>query len=76
MMPTMSHSEIIARVAQVRVEQATTAIALLDQGNTIPFIARYRKELTGGLDEVQLRQISEEVARRRSLDARPDTILR
>ncbi len=76
MMPTMSHSEIIARVAQVRVEQATTAIALLDQGNTIPFIARYRKELTGGLDEVQLRQISEEVARRRSLDERRDTILR
>lgn len=51
------------------------AIALLDEGNTVPFIARYRKEHTGGLDDVQLRTLEERLSYLRELDARKHTIL-
>jgi protein Tex len=50
-------------------------IELLDEGNTIPFLARYRKERTGGLDEQQLRQIEDTVNRLRELEARKQVIL-
>lgn len=49
---------------------------LLDEGNTIPFIARYRKEATGELDEVKLREIEERLAYLRNLSARKDEVLR
>lgn len=52
-----------------------TAIELLDAGNTVPFIARYRKEQTGGMDEEQLRQLADEVASKRSLEERRAEIL-
>jgi uncharacterized protein len=50
------------------------AVTLLDDGNTIPFIARYRKEVTGGLDEVQLRAIQERLEYLRKLAERRDAI--
>ena len=51
----------IARTLGVRPQQVQAALSLLDEGNTIPFIARYRKEATGTLDEVQLRCIQEQL---------------
>mgnify|MGYP000847623272 FL=1 len=65
----------IATELQVRPEQVAAAVSLLDDGNTIPFIARYRKEVTGVLDEEQLRYIAEEIARRRALDERRAAVL-
>ena len=50
-------------------------IELLDGGNTLPFIARYRKEMTGSLDEEQIRQISETVERLRTLDERRAVVI-
>ena len=52
-----------------------SAVRLLDDGNTIPFIARYRKEMTGSLDEEQLRQVSERLGYRRNMEDRRETIL-
>ncbi len=50
---------IIAGELQARAEQVEAAVRLLDEGNTVPFIARYRKEVTGGLDDTQLRKLEE-----------------
>ena len=47
-----SFCRIIAGEIQARPEQVDAAVRLLDEGNTVPFIARYRKEITGGLDEI------------------------
>ncbi|MCA0010801.1 RNA-binding transcriptional accessory protein [Mesorhizobium sp. B292B1B] len=66
---------IIATEITARPEQAAAAIGLLDEGATVPFVARYRKEVTGGLDDTQLRLLSERLAYLRELDARRDTIL-
>ncbi len=66
---------IIAAEINARPEQAAAAIGLLDEGATVPFVARYRKEVTGGLDDTQLRDLSERLAYLRELDARRDTIL-
>lgn len=48
---------IIAGELQAVAEQVEAAVRLLDEGNTVPFIARYRKEVTGGLDDTQLRNL-------------------
>ncbi|RWE35852.1 MAG: RNA-binding transcriptional accessory protein, partial [Mesorhizobium sp.] len=66
---------IIAAEIKARPEQAVAAIGLLDEGATVPFVARYRKEVTGGLDDTQLRDLAERLAYLRELDARRDTIL-
>jgi uncharacterized protein len=66
---------IIASEINARPEQAAAAIGLLDEGATVPFVARYRKEVTGGLDDTQLRLLDERLAYLRELDARRDTIL-
>ncbi|MER9295418.1 RNA-binding transcriptional accessory protein [Mesorhizobium sp. M0621] len=66
---------IIAAEIAARPEQAAAAIGLLDEGATVPFVARYRKEVTGGLDDTQLRDLAERLAYLRELDARRDTIL-
>jgi len=71
----MHHERHIAAELGVRPEQVAAAVALLDEGNTIPFIARYRKEVTGTLDEEQLRHVAEQIERRRALDQRRAAVL-
>ena len=71
----MSYPETIASQLNIRPSQAAAVIELMDGGNTLPFIARYRKEMTGSLDEEQLRDISELLSRLRALDDRRETIL-
>ncbi len=71
----MTYPERIARVLGLHPEQVSATIALLDDGNTIPFIARYRKERTHNLDEEQLRRVSELLASLRALDERRQTIM-
>jgi uncharacterized protein len=56
--------------------QVAASVALLDEGNTIPFLARYRKEMTGGLDEEQLRQIASRLGYLRRLAERKAAVLR
>ena len=71
----MDHVQKIAFQTSIRPEQVRSAVDLIDAENTIPFIARYRKEMTGGLDEEQLRSISELLKKLRVLDERRATIL-
>lgn len=66
----------IAQDLQIRKVQVEAVVHLLDEGNTIPFITRYRKERTGGLDEEVLRTIQERVGQLRQLAERKQTILR
>ncbi|MFA7433657.1 MAG: Tex family protein [Gemmobacter sp.] len=66
---------LIARDISARPEQAAAAIALLDEGATVPFVARYRKEATGGLDDTQLRMLADRLSYLRELEARRETIL-
>ncbi|WP_027232189.1 Tex family protein [Phyllobacterium sp. UNC302MFCol5.2] len=68
-------ARLIAAEINARPEQASAAIELLDGGATVPFIARYRKEVTGGLDDTQLRTLDERLLYLRELDARRDTII-
>ncbi len=71
----MNYTRRITTQLNLRPEQVTATIELLDAGNTLPFIARYRKEMTGRLDEEQLRQLSTLLARLRALDKRRQTIV-
>ena len=68
-------SAMISAEIGAKPEQAAAAIKLLDEGSTVPFIARYRKEVTGGLDDTQLRLLAERLVYVRELDARRATIL-
>ncbi len=70
----MSYSQRIADQLKINPRQINAAVELLDAGNTIPFISRYRKEVTGSLDEEQLRQVSDSLAKLRALDDRRDSI--
>jgi uncharacterized protein len=75
----MISSEMLAKLAGelgLRTDRTADAVELLDNANTVPFIARYRKEVTGGMDEVQLRQLAERLAYHRNLADRKATILR
>lgn len=65
----------IAQELSVQETQVLATIALLDEGATVPFIARYRKEVTGGLDDTQLRNLEERLRYLRELDERRETIL-
>ncbi|NVK12056.1 MAG: RNA-binding transcriptional accessory protein, partial [Gammaproteobacteria bacterium] len=65
----------IAQLLGVRVEQIDAAISLLDQGDTVPFISRYRKEVTGGLDDSQMRQLEDRLRYFRELEDRRTSIL-
>ena len=65
----------IAQILNIPMSGLVAVIELLDQGGTVPFIARYRKEATGNLDEVQIRNIEEKVAYFRDLEDRRATIL-
>ncbi|MFD2369622.1 Tex family protein [Brevibacillus sp. GCM10020057] len=68
--------QTIAKETGIKPHQAQRTIALLDEGNTVPFIARYRKELTGQLDETQIRAIEERVRYLRNLAVRKEEVLR
>ncbi len=65
----------IAKELSARTNQVSAAIALLDEGATVPFIARYRKEATGGLDDTQLRLLGERLIYMRELEERRTTVL-
>ncbi len=65
----------IAAILGVQPQQTEAAIRLLDEGATVPFVARYRKEVTGGLDDTQLRGLEERLQYLRDLDERRTTIL-
>ena len=69
-------SQTIAAELNVQPNQICAAIQLLDDGNTIPFIARYRKEVTGGLDDTQLRHFETRLIYLRELEERRQTILK
>ena len=68
--------EAVARQLQLDAHQCRATVELLDEGNTVPFITRYRKDLTGGLDEEKIRQIQEAVEHKRQLNDRRERILR
>ncbi|MFN8453424.1 MAG: Tex family protein [Anaerolineae bacterium] len=68
-------AKIIADELNIQRQQATRSIELFDSDNTVPFVARYRKEVTGGLDESQLRTILERVTYLRHLEERKQTVL-
>lgn len=74
-MVNSQHVAIIAGEINAKKQQIQSAIELLDGGDTVPFIARYRKEATGGLDDTQLRQLEERLGYLRALDERRETIL-
>ena len=65
----------IATDIDARAEQVAAAVALLDGGDTVPFVARYRKEATGGLDDTQLRKLAERLEYLRDLEKRRASIL-
>lgn len=71
----MTHAEQIAKAYNLQERYVRVVIELLDEGNTIPFIARYRKERTGTMDEEQIRTVAESIERLRALDERRETIL-
>ena len=71
--------KIIGQLAieiKIRPDQVQTAVSLLDGGATVPFIARYRKEVTGGLDDIQLRELEYRLGYLRELEERRSTILK
>lgn len=68
-------NKIIAAELQVALSQVNAAVNLLAEGATVPFIARYRKEATGGLDDIQLRALDERLAYLRELEGRRVTVL-
>ncbi|KIC39542.1 Tex family protein [Leisingera sp. ANG-M7] len=68
-------SQTIATEIGAAAKQVSAAVALLDEGATVPFVARYRKEATGGLDDTQLRTLAERLAYLRELEARRAAII-
>ena len=73
----MNQEKIISAIAgdlQLEMRRVNSAVRLLDDGNTVPFIARYRKELTGTLDEEQLRNVLQRLGYRRNMEERRETI--
>ena len=70
--------DIIAKISEelgIRKNQAEAAVKLIDEGNTIPFIARYRKEATGALNDEELRNLYERLTYLRNLEERKETVL-
>ena len=70
----MDYTNLLASEFSLRSQQVQAAVELLDAGNTIPFIARYRKEATGSLDDQVLREMSERLEYLRNLDKRREEI--
>jgi uncharacterized protein len=74
-MNSVLHEKTIAKELSITAKQVKSTVALLDDGATVPFLARYRKEVTGGLDEVLITSIRDRVAQLRELDKRRTAIL-
>ncbi|MBD3289154.1 S1 RNA-binding domain-containing protein [candidate division KSB1 bacterium] len=74
-MDDRNHYRTIAQELNIRETQVQKTVELLDSENTVPFIARYRKEVTGNLDEEQIRAIEDSIRFFRVLDARKETVL-
>ena len=72
----ISHFKKIADEFSITEKQVSTTIELLDEGATVPFISRYRKELTGSLDEVQVAGIRDRIEQLRDLDKRREAVLK
>jgi uncharacterized protein len=72
---SIDFAKTIATDLNVRAGQVARSIELFDADNTVPFVARYRKEVTGGLDEIQLRTVLERLTYLRNLEARKETVL-
>jgi len=72
----MQHISIIADELQLKTGQVSATVKLLDEGSTVPFISRYRKEMTGSLDEVAVTQIRDRIIQLRELDKRRESILK
>src|SRR5690625_6094329 len=68
--------EAVAYKTKLKTNIVQKVISLLDEGNTVPFIARYRKEVTGGLDEIQIKKISDEWTYAVNLAERKSEVLR
>ncbi len=75
-MTMQTHFQQIAQALSIRLLQVERSAQLLDEGATIPFISRYRKEITGGLDEVQLTAVRDQLMALRELDKRKEVILK
>lgn len=71
----MSINEIIAQELNIKINQVEKTIELIDQGNTIPFIARYRKEVTGNLSDEQLRDLDSRLTYLRNLEERKQEVI-
>ena len=69
-----NHAEQLAQELNLSVKNVQGAIELIDQGNTIPFIARYRKEATGSMDDQVLRDLGDRLEYLRGLDKRKDEV--
>ncbi|MCK5003345.1 MAG: RNA-binding transcriptional accessory protein, partial [Gammaproteobacteria bacterium] len=72
----MNIEQSIANELGVKVSQVEATVALIDEGSTVPFISRYRKEVTGGLDDTQLRTLEERLTYLRELEDRRGTVLK
>jgi uncharacterized protein len=73
---SMNHAEKISSLINAKPSRVDATVRLLDEGNTVPFIARYRKEITGSLDDEQVRIIADEIVRLRAIDERRAAILK
>ncbi|HFC8153309.1 TPA: Tex-like N-terminal domain-containing protein, partial [Neisseria meningitidis] len=72
----MNITQILSQELSATTAQINAAIELLDDGATVPFIARYRKEATGGLDDTQLRRLAERLQYLRELEERKAVVLK
>ncbi len=72
---TQTYISLISSALNIKPHQIKNTVALLEEGATIPFISRYRKEATGSLDEVQVTEIQQELKRLKEIDKRRETIL-
>ena len=75
-MSGLNHYSKIAKELGIRDEQVISTVELLDEGGTVPFISRYRKEITGSLDEVQVASVRDRLQQLRDLDKRKEAILK
>ena len=73
---TMDILKTLAAEFGIKEEQVKETVALIDEGNTIPFISRYRKEVTGGLDDATLRDLNDRLNYLRKISSRRSSILR